>query len=49
MKEEKPRGGGVIISPRPHKTRVVIDQYGNEIDLKTKQIIKKKQDESILR
>jgi hypothetical protein len=34
--------GAIIVSPNPIKTKVVIDQYGNEIDLKTKQIIKKK-------
>lgn len=41
MNKEIKRGGGVSISPNPKKTRVVIDKDGNEIDLKTKKIIKK--------
>lgn len=32
--------GGVYISPKPIKTSVLIDMYGNEINPVTKQIIR---------
>ena len=33
--------GGVVVSPNIVTTRVMVDQWGNEIDPRTKQIIKK--------
>lgn len=36
--------GGVFISPKPIKTSVMIDMYGNIIDPQTKTIIKPNND-----
>lgn len=39
--------GPVVVSPNPKHTKVFIDHKGDEIDQKTKQIIKKNDDEVI--
>jgi hypothetical protein len=42
IKQEQPR---VVISPNPIKIKIRVDQFGNQIDPQTKQIIKKAEDQ----